>query len=190
MKKKNRNTLIAFFSIIILFSCSESDYKIEYASGYPSMLAGNWVVFEFQGGTLDGSLGGPYDMSTALAPNEGDKTMLVMDNLYNSGSRIKVDVLADTGFYADKADQLDVINMGGYGIEKISISGYINDNYILQDFIYQLAQMSFENIAFSKNQMTEIIFYRAGYYDQYNTLIDSVLVMGYRKTGFEDEVYK
>ena len=174
---------------MLLLACSEKDYEIEYASGYPSKLAGNWVVFEFQGGTLDGTIGGPYDMSTALAPNESDKTMLVLNNLYNSGTRVKVDVLADTGFYDNAAEQLEVINMGGYGIEKISISGYINDNYILKDFVFQLAQMSFSDIAFTENQMTEIIFYRAGYYDQYNSLIDTVLVMGYRKTGFEDEDY-
>lgn len=177
-----------FLIAVFLLSCSDNDYEIEHADGYPSKMAGNWVVFEFQGGRLDGTITGPYDMSTALMPN--DINTIVLDNLYNSGTRIKVPLVGDSAFIQEKAKQLEVINKGGYGIETISIDGYISDNFILKDFIYQLAVSSMDDMAFTKDHITEIIFYRAGFYDRYNSLIDSVMVMGYRKTGFEEEKYK
>ncbi len=188
MKGLNRWGIVNIFILgALLISCSDNNDDIDYASGNPSILPGNWVVFEFQGGNLEGRLSGPYDMATALLPD--NSRILVLDNLYNSGTRIKARLYSDSAFFEEKADQLEVINMGGYGIEKISINGYINDNSILKNFIYQLAQNSMENMAFSMGQMTEVIFFRAGFYDQYNSLIDSVMVMGYRKTGFEDEDY-
>jgi hypothetical protein len=188
MIRKLKIIVKLFLIAVLLVSCSDNKYEIEHAAGYPSKLAGNWVVFEFQGGSLDGIITGPYDMSTALMPN--DKNTLVLDNLYNSGTRIKVPLTGDSAFIQNKAKQLEVINKGGYGIETVSIDGYISDNFILKDFIYQLAVSSMENIAFTKGHLTEIIFYRAGFYDRYNSLIDSVMVMGYRKTGFEEEDYK
>jgi hypothetical protein len=174
--------------LLLLIACNKSDDEIDYAKGYPTKLAGNWVVFEFQGATLDGQLSKPYDMVTALSPNS-DSTLL-LDNLYNSKTRIKTKIQGDTGFFAVQADQLEIINNGGFGIEKISIEGYINDNFVLKNFVYGLAVASFENIAFTEDDITEIIFYRAGYYDKYNSLVDTVMVFGYRKTGFEDENYK
>ncbi|MBN1117016.1 MAG: hypothetical protein JXA77_07425 [Bacteroidales bacterium] len=181
---------ISFYILILAFilkSCSEG-IDVNYADGYPYAMAGNWVVFEFQGGDLDGHLSDPYDMSTALAPN--DDNMLVINNLYNSDTRIKVPILNDTGFFAYKTDQLEVINMGRYDIHKISIEGYIQENFILTDFIYSLAEYSFKNIAFTADDIDEILFFRAGYYDAYDALVDTVLVFGYRKTGFEDVDYK
>lgn len=175
---------VAICFVFVFFSC-ENNSKTKYADGYPSLLAGNWVVFEFQGAELDGYLSDAYDMSTALAPN--DDNMLVLNNLYNSGTRIKANIQGDTGFFALKTDQLEVINFGGYGIHKISISGYINDNPVIKDFVYRLALSQFTNMAFSYNDMEEIIFYRAGFYDQYDGLVDTVMVFGYRKTGFEEE---
>jgi hypothetical protein len=188
MKALNRlKVAYVFMLAIFLISCSDNGDDIEYASGNPSILAGNWVVFEFQGGNLDGRLSGPYDMSTALLPD--NPRIIVLDNLYNSGTRIKAQLYGDSAFFEERTRQLEVINMGGFDIEQISINGYINDNNVLKDFIFQLARNSMENMAFSKSQMTEVIFLRTGFYDQYNSLIDSVMVMGYRKTGFEDEDY-
>jgi hypothetical protein len=188
MNRKPEIIIKLLLMVVFLYSCSDDEYEIEYAAGYPSKLAGNWVVFEFQGGRLDGRITGPYDMSTALMPN--DEKTIVLDNLYNSGTRIKVPIIGDSAFIEEKAVQLEVINMGGYGIETVSIDGYISDNFILKDFIYQLAVSSMEDMAFTKDHITEIIFYRAGFYDSYSSLIDSVMVMGYRKTGFEEENYK
>lgn len=184
--KKIMNYFKYIIAILIAFSCSKES-EIEYANGYPNKLAGNWVVFEFQGGAIDGTLSAPYDLVTALSPNDENK--LILDNLYNSKTRIKSTIQGDTGFVAFKTDQLEVINYGGFGIEKISIEGYINDNFVLKNFVYQLAQSAFSNIAFSEDDISEIIFFRAGFYDKYNALVDTVMVMGYRKTGFEDEDY-
>jgi hypothetical protein len=183
MRAYTSKTLIMVL-LFVLFSCDDGGYEIEYAPGYPDVMAGNWVVFEFQGATLDGRLD-LYDMSTALAPN--DVNTLVLDNLYNSGTRIKTEIVGDTGFFAIKTQQLDVINEGGFGIKKISISGYINDNELVKDLVYNFAQQTMENMSFTRDNLSEIIFYRAGFYDQYNSLIDTVMVFGYRKTGFEDE---
>jgi hypothetical protein len=172
--------------IIILSSCHKDD-GIEYANGYPTKLAGNWVVFEFQGGNINGTLAGPYEIVTALSPN--DDSTLILDNLYNTNTRIKAKIQGDTGFVATKNDQLEVLNLKNKHIVKISIDGYINDNFVLKNFIYSLAQSSFPNMAFTEDDMTEIIFFRAGFYDVYGDPVDSVMVMGYRKTGFEDENY-
>jgi hypothetical protein len=180
------NRILLLF-VFVFFACNKGDEEIDYANGYPSKLAGNWVVFEFQGGDLNGRISDPYDMVTALSPN--DDNTLVLDNLYNSKTRIKAQIKGDTSFIAHQTDQLEVINKGGFGIEKISIEGYINDNYVLKNFVYRLALSSFENMAFTEDAIEEIIFFRAGYYDIYNSLVDTVMVIGYRKTGFEDEDY-
>ena len=179
--------VILIFLIGLVLSCSDDNYDIEYANGYPSKLAGNWVVFQFHGGDLDGQLTGPYDMTTALDPNRDG--YLILDNIYNTGVRIRVEIRGDTGIYAIKTDQLEVINKGNYGIEEVSIDGYINDNPVLVNFTYRLADEAFENIAFHESDMTEIIFFRAGLYDEFNDRVDSIMIMGYRKTGFEEVDY-
>ncbi|MBN2484527.1 MAG: hypothetical protein JXB34_01005 [Bacteroidales bacterium] len=178
---------IAVFFLFMALSCGK-DIDPGNADGYPSKLAGNWVVWEFQGGNIDGTLSPPYEMVSALMP--GNPQTLVFDNLYNTKTRIKAARVGDSAFYAFKTNQLEVINMGAFGIEKISIDGYIFDNFVLKNFIYRLALSSFENIAFSESDISEVIFFRAGYYDKLDALIDTVMVMGYRKTGFEDEKYK
>lgn len=180
-----KTIIITVFGIVI--SCSDNNYEIEYANGYPSKLAGNWVAFQFHGGDLDGQISGPYDMVTALDANR--KGYLIIDNIFNTNVRIRAEIRGDTGFYANNTEQLEVINMGGYGIESISIDGYSNNNPVLVNFLYRLAASSFENIAFSESDMTEIIFFRAGLYDAQNAPVDTIMVMGYRKTGFEDVGY-
>lgn len=177
--------------ILLVSSCSDDDPKIEYASGYPNKLAGNWVAFQFHGGELDGPFTGPYDIVTALDPNQPG--YLIIDNIYNTGVRARAEIIADTAFTANKTEQLEVINKGGFGIETVSIDGYIGVeyqyHYVLFDFAYQLAVSSFENMAFTADDITEIIFFRAGLYDEYDTSVDSIMIMGYRKTGFEDVDY-
>ena len=180
------NSVILIIVLLIWTSCSKDD-EIEYANGYPNKLAGNWVVFQFYGAELDGQLSGPYDMVTALDPNRPNA--LILDNIYNTGVRVRANILGDTGFYANQTAQLEVINNGNYGIETVSIDGYINDNPVLVNFTYRLAESSFENIAFTENDITEIIFFRAGLYDENKSLADTILIMGFRKTGFEDVDY-
>jgi hypothetical protein len=184
----NYKSIMFILGLVVMLSCEKGNDEIKYASGYPSKLAGNWVVFQFQGGNLEGELAEPYDMVTALSPNE--KNTLILDNLYNTKTRIKATIQGDTGFFAYNNDQLEVINYGNGAIEKVSIEGYINDNFLLKHFIYQLAQLSFPDMAFTEDAISEIIFFRAGYYDAYGSVTDTVMVMGYRKTGFEDEVYE
>ncbi|QQS50556.1 MAG: hypothetical protein IPM71_13350 [Bacteroidota bacterium] len=78
------------------------------------------------------------------------------------------------------------MNDNTYGIQSVSIDGYVNENYILANFIYSLAMASFENPAFEVEDIDEIIFFRAGLYDAYYSLVDTIMVMGYRRTGFEE----
>lgn len=180
-------TLFAVILITSIAACSEDPGEIEYAAGYPSKLAGNWVVFQFHGGDLDGPLTGPYDIVTALDANRPG--YLIVDNIYNSGVRARAEILGDTGIVANKVEQLELINKGGYGIETVSIDGYIQENSILANFLYSLAAASFENIAFTADDITEIIFFRAGLYDELDAPVDTIMIMGYRKTGFEDVDY-
>lgn len=188
-----KNTFLSMVSIVsallLVLSCSDDPEDIEYAAGYPSKLAGNWVVFQFHGGDLEGSFSGPYDLVSALDPSQSNS--LILDNIYNTGNRARVEVRGDTGLYAHKTDQLEVINKGGYGIETISIDGYIDTEpyAFMVNFIYSMAASSFENIAFSADAIDDIIFFRAGLYDEIESPVDSVLILGYRKTGFENVDY-
>jgi len=175
------------FVLFLLFSCGKDEYEIEYANGNPNPMAGNWVVWEFPKGEIGEQIYPPYSMTTALLPN--NENYLVLDNLYNVKLRIKAEIRGDTGIYAYKTDQLEVINKGGFGVEKVTIDGYIQENFVLKDFLFRLALFSFPDMSFSIDDIDEVIFFRAGYYDEYDALVDSVMVMGYRKTGFEDVDY-
>ena len=112
-----------------------------------------------------------------------------MDNLFNTGTRASVDVVFDTAIKANRTEQLEQINMGGYGIKTVSVDGYINSvnryNNALANFIYRLAKAAFENSSFTEDDISDIILFRSGSYDSEGSLIDTVLVMGYKKTGFE-----
>lgn len=177
--------------LVVLSSCTKDDEPIEYANGGPSTLAGNWVAFQFHGGELEGPFTGPYDITTAIDPNTAGN--LIVDNIYNTGIRARAGILGDTAFVAEYTPQLEVINKGGYGIEHVSIDGYVGSeyfyHYVLFDFVYRLASASFENKSFSEDAIEDIIFFRAGLYDEEGASVDSILVLGYRKTGFEDVDY-
>jgi hypothetical protein len=178
-----------FFILAIgtLISCSKDNYTVEYAEGYPDKLAGNWIVYQFHGGDLDGSVTGPYDLVTALDPNQ--EGYLIFDNIYDTDVRCRAEILGDTGFYAYKTEQLEVLNYGGYGIETISLEGYSNTNSVLVNFLYSLAASSYENISFEESDISEIILVRLGLYDAYASPVDTLLILGYRKTGFENVAY-
>lgn len=171
-------------ALFMLLACSDDEETIDYANGYPNKLAGNWVVFQFHGDSINDPISGPYDLVTALDPNR--KKSLILDNLYNSNLRVRAEIQGDTGIYAINTPQLDLLNDNTYGIQSVSIDGYVNENYILANFIYSLAMASFENPAFEVEDIDEIIFFRAGLYDAYYSLVDTIMVMGYRRTGFEE----
>ena len=178
---------IVFLILLSLsFSCEKNnDYEIEYQNGYPSRMAGNWVVFEFPGGELLDQIYAPYDLVTALDPNSTDS--LVIDNLYNSRIRVKVQY-TDTVFSVYKGRQLEVINNGRYNVEKVSITGRIQRNEYLAQLLYEFALRSFKEsvIEYEHILNSDLIYLNAGLYDSYDDLIDTLLIMGYRHTGFEE----
>ncbi len=181
-----KRLLYIFVFISFTLSC-EKDDEVEYAPGYPTIFAGNWVVFEFPGGALEGSLYDPYDLTTALDPNS-DST-LVLHNIYNSGIRIKAPYY-DSIFSVYKGEQLDKLNDGIYGVKTVSVEGFVtNNNMVLRNLVYNFAFNVFEDISFQEEDIEDIIYMNAGLYDEYDDLIDTVLIIGYRKTGFEEVDY-
>ena len=170
---------------LIILSCTK-EYDIEYQDGYPSLLADNWIVFEFQGGDIEGNILEPYEMVTALDPNM--ENSLIIDKIYNSDLRVKT-TYADTAFSVDMGDQLELIGTNTYDIKYISINGYVTKNPVLTGFLYDLASAFYENMAFYPEDIQDLLFLRAGFYDIYKARVDTVLILGYRKTGFENVEY-
>jgi hypothetical protein len=155
-----------YLLLALLVSCEPDDYDIEYQNGNPNNLVGNWRAFEFQGGAFDlEKLADEYDLVTALDPNSGDS--LVIDNLYNSGVRVKTHY-QDSVFNVSHGRQLEVINMGQYGIYGVSVDGEFQHTEEDGDFLVM----------------------NVGLYDQYATVVDTVLILAFRKTGFEDVDYQ
>ena len=155
-----------FLILFVSTSCQQDDYDIDYQDGNPSELAGNWIAYEFQGGALDmDRLNEEYDLVTALDPNSKDS--LIIDNLYNSGVRVKAH-FEDSVFNVSYGKQLEVINMGQYGIHSVSVTG------------------EFQN----SEENGDYLLMNVGLYDQYATLVDTVFVWAFPKTGFEDIDYQ
>lgn len=153
-------------SISAFTSCQRDDYEIVYQSGNPNFLVGNWRAFEFQGGAFDlNRMADEYDLVTALDPNSTDS--LVIDNLYDSKVRVKVQ-FQDSSFAVSHGRQLEVINMGQYGVYAVSVNG---------EFQYSGADGDY-------------MVMNIGLYDQYAALLDTVLIWAFRKTGFEDTDYQ
>lgn len=174
--------------MLFLLSCTKKDYEIEYQEGYPSILADNWIAFEFRGGEIetDEAILPPYDLVTSLDPNRDG--YLIVDKLYDSDVRVRASY-SDTAFSVQMGEQLELISNNTFGIKYISIEGYVTENPVLTNFIYNLTLLFYENMAFYPDQIKDVIFFRAGFYDSYKARIDTVLILGYRKTGFEDIEY-
>ncbi len=155
-----------FLLVFVMFwSCEDETYEVEYQAGYPNLLAGNWIAFDFAGGVFDpqGNFDGPYDLVTALDPNSNDS--LVLSNIYDSGVRVKAKISGQT-FRVDKGNQLEVINNAQHGIHYVSIEG--------------------EVVRATKDDERDIIVLLVGLYDQRSAQVDSVFIYGYRKNGFEN----
>jgi len=158
--------------ILSLISCEDDSYTIEYQDGYPNKLAGNWRAIEFQNATVVNdritdadNVSDYFDLVTALDPNSQDS--LVINNIYDSNIRIKV-FYEDITFSVIKGRQLEVINQGQYDIYYVSVDGkYIID----EDYGDYLAM-------------------HIGLYDKYSALFDTMYVVAFRKTGFEDVDYE
>jgi hypothetical protein len=172
--------------LLMLISCSEKKYEIEYQDGYPSAFADNWIAFEFRGGNIEGEIMEPYSLATALDPNR--EGYLIIDRLYNSDIRIRAP-FADSSFSVFMGDQLETISTNNFGVKYATIDGYITTNPVLTSFVYDMATYFFENIAFYSTDIKDVLFIRAGLYDEYKDPVDTILILGYRKTGFENVEY-
>lgn len=158
---------VYLYSIAVLMTaCGPEDYDIEYQDGNPNTLVGNWRAFEFQGGAFNlDKLSDEYDLVTALDPNSADS--LVVDNLYNSGVRVK-SWYQGTVFSVSHGRQLEVINNGLYGIYAVSVEGELQHD----------------------DASGDVLIMNVGLYDQYADIVDTVLIWAFRKTGFEDVDYQ
>lgn len=185
--------LTAFIAVVLLLiSCEESGYEIEYQDGYPNKLAGNWVAFDYQltkenymmaidtinyfDLTFDTQFSmfidlleitgesDEYDLVTALDPYF--QNSIIFNNIYNSGIRTQIDY-QDNLFEGRYKDQLEVINKGGYDITFVSLSGQMMED-----------------------PDGDMIFMVVGLYDKEQALLESLLIAAYRKTGFEDTEYR
>ncbi len=169
---------------LLVMSCSKESYEIDFQEGYPSKLAGNWLAFEFQGGSLEGTIAPrPYDMVTALDPNRD--SALIIDRMYGADIRVRANY-SDTSFSIRMSPNLELVSTNNYGVEYISAEGYITSNPVLINVLFQLASQYYENISFDRSYIEDLIFMRAGFYDAYRAQVDTVLILGYRKTGFEE----
>jgi hypothetical protein len=179
---KNRNaehiqnsmilTLFILSMMLFLSSCEDDSYTIDYQDGYPNKLAGNWRAIEFQNATVVNDLitdadnvSDFFDLVTALDPNSKDS--MVIDNIYDSDIRVKVSY-QDNTFSVTKGSQLEVINHGQYDIYYVSVNG----KYIVDE------------------EYGDYMAMHIGLYDKYSALFDTMYVVAFRKTGFEDVDYE
>jgi hypothetical protein len=182
--------LIYILSILLaltwMISCSDDSSETEYQDGYPNAFADNWIAFEFQGGDIEGNILEPYDLVTSLDPNR--EGYLIIDQIYNNNIRVRA-ACADSSFHVEMGEQLETISINPYGVKYLTVNGYITTNPVLTNFAYDLAAYYFENMAFYPEDIEDVLFLRAGLYDEYQDRIDTVLILGYRKTGFENVEY-
>ena len=167
--------------VSILSGCKKDD--VDYASGYPNVMAGNWIVFEIPQGDFSNWAYDNYTLVTALDPNRD--TTLIISNLYNSNIRVRVPYY-EQEFDEKLVTQIDTIEGFDYNIHYVTLDGEVSQSsYVLQLSI-QYAQATFPNMDFDYNDIDDVIFINAGFYDEDYMLVDSVVILGYRKTGFED----
>lgn len=165
----------------------KEDYVIDYQEGYPSKLTGNWIAFEFRGGTIENaSLMAPYNMVTSLDPNR--QNALILDKLYGSDIRVRAEY-SDTSFSVVMGEMLETVSTNVYAIKYVSLEGYITSNPVLVNTLYSLAASFYEDMAFDISYIEDLMFLRAGFYDKYKAQIDTALILGYRTTGFEEVSY-
>ena len=176
IKPKNQTfILLVFLATLILTlitSCEYDDYTIEYQDGYPNMLAGNWIAYEYQNAVVknnipvsEDNISEPFDLVSALDPNSNDS--LVIDNIYDSKIRAKTHY-SDSTFGITMGKQLEVITYGRYGIYFVSIDGRYNYDQENGDYLTM----------------------HVGLYDKFSALFDTMFVAAFRKTGFEEVDYE
>lgn len=186
---KIRFKKISLFILIVLLLPVEckKDKGIVYQNGYPNKLVDNWIAFEFHGGSISGTSYKPYDLVTSLDPNRPG--YMIFDKLYASDVRVRAKYTQDTIIHVDKGPQLEQVSTNTYDITSVSLDGYITTNPVWINMCWQLANFYYPNLSFPSSDIKDVLYLHAGYYDKYNSLIDTVLLVAYRKTGFENVTY-
>lgn len=180
-------TLVSGFMALVLMSGCKKDNTIVYQNGYPNKLADNWIAFELHGGSISGASYKPYDLVTSLDPNHAG--YMILDKLYASDIRVRAQYTQDTIIHVDKGEQLEQVSKNTYNVAYISLDGYVTTNPFWIDASWQLANYYYPNLSFQYSDIKDVLYLHAGYYDKYNALVDTVLLIAYRKTGFEDVSY-
>lgn len=180
--------------IIINGSCEDNSYKIEYQKGYPNRLAGNWLAYDIeisqqkfqqlfdtiQNFDLENNeqlkkfidlinfdnFSDRYNLTSALDPNRDG--FIIFDNINNKSNRVRVSYY-ENKFITRFAPQLDYINKTYNKIEYISVSG-------------QLIRREKEN--------DDILIFITGLYNYDKIIQKSLIIIAFRKTGFEDVDYQ
>lgn len=180
--------------IIISGSCEDNSYKIEYQKGYPNRLAGNWLAYDIeipqqkfqqlfdtiQNFDLENNeqlrkfidlinfdnVSDRYNLTSALDPNRTG--FIIFDNINNNSNRVRANYY-ENKFIIQFAPQLDYINKIYNKIEYISISG-------------QLIRREKEN--------DDILIFITGLYNYDKIIQKSLIIIAFRKTGFEDVDYQ
>lgn len=174
---------VTISSFFIITGCESSDPDYGFAKDNPNSMVGNWIVFEVPQGDFEGWGFEDYQLVTAVDPNR-DST-LVINNLYNSNIRVRVPY-SQNEFDEKFVQQIDTIDGFDYNIHYVSLDGEVSQSYYVAQLSYQYALASFPDMDFDFDGIEDVIYINAGFYDFDSLLVDSVVILGYRKTGFED----
>ena len=177
---------LSILALLLLSGCKKDKSTVDQ-NGYPDKLADNWIAFELHGGSISGASYEPYDLVTSLDPNHDGYVLL--DKLYASDIRVRAPYTQDTIIHVDKGDQLELVSKNTYNVAYVSLDGYITTNPFWINASWQLANIYYPNLSFQQSDIQDVLYLHAGYYDKYNALIDTVLLIAYRKTGFENVSY-
>ena len=180
-------TLASWLLALIMVSGCKKDKTTISGNGYPDKLADNWVAFELHGGSINGASYEPYDLVTSLDVNH--EGYVILDKMYASDIRVRAQYTQDTIIHVERGEQLEKISKNTYNVTSISLDGYITTNPFWINASWQLANFYYPDLAFQYSDIKDVLYLHAGYYDKYNTLVDTVLLVAYRKTGFEEVSY-
>jgi hypothetical protein len=121
MKRLIKNTLTIIVLSLFLFSCQED---LEIGDAGSVTLSGDWVVIEY---SLD--MEALYGPSTLQIYNTSfDEDKIWVDNIYDSGIKVKSNKLSETTFSVSEAED---VNGAWGGTINISEAQVINEDSII-----------------------------------------------------------
>ncbi len=168
-------------------ACSDNEQGIEYQGGKRNPLVGTWVAFEFAADS-SGRIYEPYGLIISNDPNNPGH--IILDKLYDSDVRIRAEYFEDSTFTTNgKTNQINPFGSKVYFIDSVRMEGFVSTSWFLGDIAYQLAFLAYEDMQFDRDDIEKFIYMDVWYYDQYGDPIDSVMIVGYPKTGFEEVSY-